>query len=51
MEFVNTAILKHPLNWVIVLLMLIIAGFIVDILVSYHKSRNVVNHGAVGAES
>lgn len=51
MEFINTAILKHPLNWVIVLLMLVFAGFIVDILASYHSGRNVVTHGAVGAES
>jgi hypothetical protein len=30
---INWDILKHPLNWFIVILMLIIAGFVVDIVV------------------
>jgi uncharacterized membrane protein len=30
---INWNLLKHPLNWFIVILMLIIAGFVVDIVV------------------
>lgn len=40
MEFVNTAILKHPLNWVIVILMVVLAGFIVDIFATHRAQRN-----------
>jgi hypothetical protein len=42
----NWAIIKHPLNWAIVLLMLVIAGFIVDILAQYHAAKNVNVSGA-----
>ena len=49
MEIVNTAILKNPFNWAIVIFMLIIAGFIVDILASRVASLGVVTHGATSA--
>ena len=40
MTFLNTAILKHPLNWFIVMFMLIIAGFVVDIVVLHHGKKS-----------
>ena len=36
----NWAILKHPLNWLIVIFMLIIAGFVVDIVVMKFGKQN-----------
>lgn len=36
-EFVNLALLKNPLNWVIVVLMVTIAGFAVDSLVLWNR--------------
>lgn len=35
MTFVNTALLKHPLNWVTVLVMLTLAGLGGHLLLSY----------------
>lgn len=34
-ELVNWPLLKNPVNWVIVILMLIIAGFALDVLLSW----------------
>jgi hypothetical protein len=35
MQLLNTELLKHPINWVIILLMLIIAGVAGHLLLSY----------------
>jgi hypothetical protein len=35
---INWAIISHPANWFIVLLMVLIAGFALDIIASYHAS-------------
>lgn len=35
MTLVNTALLKHPLNWITILLMLTLAGFGGHLLLSY----------------
>jgi len=35
----NFAILKQPMNWVIVLLMVIIAGFMLDIILAYFRQQ------------
>lgn len=35
----NWALLKNPLNWLVVILMLIIAGFVVDIFVTHLGHR------------
>lgn len=46
MQIINTDLLKHPLNWIIVMMMLIIAGFVVDIAAHYHMSRDQSVSGA-----
>lgn len=35
MKLVNTDILKHPMNWIIILLMLIIAGAAGHLILTY----------------
>lgn len=47
----NWAILKHPLNWFIVIFMLIIAGFVVDILVLKFGKSSVVTTNTSGVDS
>jgi hypothetical protein len=39
MQLVNTAILKQPLNWIIVLLMLVIAGIAGHLILSYFETE------------
>lgn len=36
-SIINWGLIKQPLNWVIIILMLIIAGMAVDILTGYHS--------------
>jgi glucose-6-phosphate-specific signal transduction histidine kinase len=36
----NWEIIKHPVNWLIVLLMVILAGFIIDITIAYFQTLN-----------
>lgn len=36
----NFAIMRQPLNWAIVLLMVIIAGYILDIIAAYLKTMD-----------
>jgi len=36
----NFAIMKQPMNWVIVLLMVIIAGFMLDIILAYLRQQD-----------
>lgn len=36
MDFVNTGILRNPLNWLTVVLMLMIFGLFVDMLLRHH---------------
>lgn len=36
----NWEIIKQPVNWIILLLMVILAGFILDIAVAYFQSLN-----------
>lgn len=47
MDFVNVAILKHPLNWAIVVFMLIIAGFIVDAIVIGIDHSKPASHSGI----
>lgn len=40
MRFINLDILKNPLNWATVLLMLVIATIFVNVIVGYHGKLN-----------
>lgn len=37
MEVVNTAILKHPMNWIIVILMVMIFGVAVHMVLDFYN--------------
>lgn len=41
----NWGIIKHPANWVIVLLMVIIAGFALDQAIRYFQTQGSSNAG------
>lgn len=49
MQIVNFDVLKHPLNWFIVILMLVIAGFVVDILATHIGPKRISVPGATDA--
>lgn len=36
----NFAIMRHPSNWLTVLLMALIAGFVLDLILTWHRSNN-----------
>ena len=36
MEILNVALLKHPLNWVIILLMVMIAGIALHLVLDFY---------------
>lgn len=38
MEIVNFDLLKHPMNWVTVVLMVLIAGIALHLILNYQKS-------------
>ena len=44
----NWGLLKHPLNWFIVLLMLIIAGFVIDIVAMAYQKKHAVHMSTAG---
>ena len=41
MEIINFEILKHPLNWVTVMLMVFIAGIVVHMILKYQQALPV----------
>ncbi len=41
MEFINFSIIRHPINWVIVVLMVLIAGIAVNLAVKYQAIPSV----------
>lgn len=41
----NWRILAHPVNWIIVLLMVIIAGFALDIVNQWWETQKAANGG------
>lgn len=40
MQLINWPVIKEPLNWLIVLLMLVIAGFGFEVFIRFFKSNN-----------
>lgn len=46
MSFINFALLRQPMNWLVVFLMLVIWGFALDLLHAYATDR----HPASAAE-
>lgn len=54
MDFVNTALLKNPLNWFIILFMLVIAGagfhFVVKLFQSSGNAANLANPVSTNTE-
>jgi len=40
---INWALLRHPINWIIVLLMILIAGFVLDLVAMYVKQLSLGN--------
>lgn len=38
MQVLNWAIIKHPMNWVIVMLMLIIAGAAAQLVLTHYRT-------------
>ncbi|HET8707104.1 MAG TPA: hypothetical protein VFM46_12450 [Pseudomonadales bacterium] len=44
MDFINVAILKNPLNWVTVLMMLVLFGLFADVILGhYQELQNDLN--------
>ena len=40
MPFINTAIMKNPLNWITVLVMVLFAGFVVRLVLQWENSAS-----------
>jgi hypothetical protein len=49
MQVLNFDLLKHPMNWLTILLMLIIAGIAGHLLLSYVGSNHVAEQKSVTA--
>jgi hypothetical protein len=42
MEFINYNLLKHPANWVIVFMMVFIAGIAIHLFISWNKGAEIL---------
>jgi len=48
MSIVNTNVLKHPMNWLVIWSMLLVAFFVGHLLISYFNGKHPGSSNAAG---